>query len=184
MCGTLTTMNGLPLRAASARRFCAVALAATGLTGALAGCSTTSASTAGDTTASPSATKVSKPATPSAGSASPTYTRKSTATPSPTKVPAPLFVASLPDSVSASVGQRIVVQLPTEPNERWSASGSGGVTVSGTKFVAPPEGQPDAPGTSITTVTAKKAGAASVTFTSRSTNGPANSTKRLTVAVK
>ncbi len=181
MCGTLTTMNGLPLRAQSTRRFGAAALTAVGLTGVLAGCSTPTASTADDTT-SPSATKISKSATPSPTSASPTYTRK--ATPTPTKVLAPLFVASLPDSVSASVGQRIVVQLPTEPNERWSASGSGGVTVSGTKFVAPPEGQPDAPGTSITTVTAKKAGAATVTFTSQSTNGPANSTKRLTVAVK
>ncbi len=181
MCGTLTAMNGLPLRAQSTRRFGAVALTAVGLTAVLAGCSTPTASTA-DNTTSPSATKVSKSATPSPTSASPTYTRK--ATPSPTKVLAPLFVASLPDSVSASVGQRIVVQLPTEPNERWSASGSGGVTVSGTKFVAPPEGQPDAPGTSITTVTAKKAGAATVTFTSLSTNGPANSTKRLTVAVK
>ncbi len=182
MCGTLTTMNGLPLRAQSTRRFGAVGLTAVALTAVLAGCSTTTASTAGDITKSPSAKKVSKSSTPSPTSASPTYTRK--ATPTPTKVPTPLFVASLPDSVSASVGQRIVVQLPTEPNEQWSAAGSGGVTVSGTKFVAPPEGQPDAPGTSITTVTAKKSGAATVTFTSRSTNGPANSTKRLTVAVK
>ena len=184
MCGTLTRMSGTFLNRRKTVRGTATLAGSLGLVAMLAACGSPEASTATDASASPSPTKKSKSATPSPTSASPTYTRTSTPTPTPTKIPGPLFVAALPDSVTASVGQRIVVQLPTEPNERWSASASGGVTVSGTKYVAPPAEQPDAPGTSITTVTAKKAGTAKVTFTASSTNGPANASKKLTVTVK
>ncbi|MFA7267496.1 MAG: protease inhibitor I42 family protein [Candidatus Nanopelagicales bacterium] len=179
-------MSGTFLNRRKTARGAVVMAGSLGLVAMLAACGSSEASTSTDGSASPSPTKKSKSATPSPTSASPTYTRKPTPTPTPTptKPPGPLFVAALPDSVTASVGQRIVVQLPTEPNERWSASGSGGVTVSGTKYVAPPAEQPDAPGTSITTVTAKKAGTAKVTFTASSTNGPANASKKLTVTVK
>lgn len=111
---------------------------------------------------------------------SPTFTRRATPTPTPTKPAAPLFVASLPATVAAGVGQKIVVQIPEESGETWQASGSGPVTVSGTKHVDPPESQPDAPGTSITTLLATKAGTAKVVFTL----SPAGTTKTLTVKVK
>lgn len=177
-------MTGSMLRGNFTVRRATAGLAALGAVFALAACGTSVAST-GDVSPSPSATKtkVSATPTPTQSSARPTYTRKPSPSPTPTKAE-PIFVASLPDSVSAVVGQRIVVQLPTEQNQRWSASASGGVSVAGTKFVAPPEEQPDAPGTSITNVTATKAGSAKVTFTLTSTNGKPGSTKTLTVKIK
>lgn len=183
MYGTLTNMTGSLMRGTRATRICTISLCATGLIGLLAACSSpTSSST--EQTPSPTASKKSKSASPSPTSASPTFTRKPTSSPTPTKPPSPLFVASLPDTVSATVGQRIVVQLPTEQGQRWTASGSGAVSVGGTKYIAPPASQPDAPGTSITNITAKKTGTAKVTFTASATNGAPSSTKKLTVNVK
>ena len=177
-------MTGLTLRGNRTVRRGTASLAAVGVVFALAACSTSVASTE-DVAPSPTVTKkkvVATP-TPSQSSARPTYSRKPSPTPSPTKAE-PIFVASLPDSVSAVVGQRIVVQLPTEQNERWSASASGGASVGGTSFVAPPEEQPDAPGTSITNITVTKAGSAKVTFTLKSTNGRPSSTQTLTIKTK
>ena len=187
MYGTLTHMSRETLRGVRGvrgGRQLPAALGAVGVVFALAACGTSVASNPSSTSASP--TKRKATASPTASPTSsprPTYTRKASPSPSPTKA-SPIFVGSLPGAVSAVVGQRIVVQLATEENERWSASGSGGVSVGGTTYSPPPEEQPDAPGTSITTVTAKSAGTATVTFSLRSTNGQANATKKLVVKVK
>ena len=178
-------MSGSLLHENRTLRRTVVGLTAAGAVLALAACGTSVATTE-QAAPSPSVSKKksSSPSPTPSATPKPTYTRKATPSPTPTKAAAPIFVASLPDSVSAAVGQRIVVQLPTEQNERWSASASGGVTVTGTTFVAPPEDQPDAPGTSITNITAKKAGSAKVTFTSKSTNGKPNATQTLTIKIK
>ena len=177
-------MTGFPLRRSRLARAGAIAVSGIAVVGALAACGTSIASSDVSPSATPSKSTPTATPSPSASSTPrPTYSRKATPTPKPTKL-SPIFVTSLPNSVSAVVGQKIVVQLATEKDERWSASGSGGVTVSSTTFLAPPEEQPDAPGTSITTVTAKSAGNATVTFTSKSTAGGSSGTKKLTVKIK
>lgn len=115
MCGSLTNVTRIHRRA----RVNAMSIGTAGLVVALAAGGSPSATTADDQSGTPSPTKKAKSATPTPTSASPTYTRKPTPTPTPTKPPGALFVATLPDSVPASVGQRVVVQLPTEPNERY-----------------------------------------------------------------
>jgi hypothetical protein len=179
-------MSGFRLRRQQMMRTCAISASAVGALCLLSACGTSIASSGITATPTPSKSKSSPTATadPTATSSPrPTYSRKVTPTPKPTKV-SPIFVASLPGSVSAVVGQKIVVQLATEKDQRWSASGSGPVTVGGTTYVAPPEEQPDAPGTSITTVTAKSTGNATVTFTSKSTEGGSSSTKKLVIKIK
>ena len=167
-------------------------LAAIGLVGGLAitlgGCSTLSVSSNPDTipTPAPSVTESAKVKPSPTTSASPTRTFTSpTAKPKPTatktKVQAvePLFVASLPSTVNAVVGQRIVVQFAADPEDSWTASSNGGVSVGGVTFNGPPPEQPDAPGTTIATLTATAAGTATVTFTSGK-----GVSKKLTVRVK
>lgn len=163
-------------------RACALtACAAVSTLALVAGCS---ANTSGQITASP--TKSKKHSTTPSSTPSPTYTRRTTSptsTPSPsatkTTIPSPEFVASLPSTVNASVGQKIIVQVPTEVGQELSASASGAVTISGPKFNAPPEDQPDAPGTTIATITVQKAGKAVVTFTSKT-----GKTQKLTIQSK
>lgn len=182
--GTLQTMAGFSLRGSRPLRSAAICVSAVAVVGALAACGTSIASSDVSPSPTPSKRTPTATASPSASSTPrPTYSRKPTPTPKPTKL-SPIFVTSLPTSVSAGVGQKIVVQLATEKDQRWSAAGSSGVTVSGVTYLAPPEEQPDAPGTSITTVTAKSIGNATVTFTSKSTEGGSGGTKKLTVKIK
>lgn len=130
----------------------------------------------------PKATRTSEPS-PSATSSSPTFrpTPRPTASPTKTKVKAspPLFVASLPSTVTAVVGQRIIVQFPSDAEDGWTASAGSGVSVGSVSFKAPPEEQPDAPGTTIANLTAQALGTTTVNFTS----GKGQSTK-LVVKVK
>lgn len=168
-------------------------LAAVGLVGGLAitlgGCSTLSVSSNPETipttaSATPQAKQTSSPtasASPTRSYVPPTAKPTPTATKTKTKVKAvePLFVASLPSTVNAVVGQRIVVQFAADPEDSWTASGSGGVSVGAVKFNGPPPEQPDAPGTTIATLTATAAGTATVTFTSGK-----GVSKKLTVRVK
>ncbi len=64
------------------------------------------------------------------------------------------------------VGQRIVVQFAADAEDSWTGSGSGAVSVDSIVFNGPPEEQPDAPGTTIATLTANSTGTSTVVFTS------------------
>lgn len=175
-------------------RFAAPAGLAAGLAIALGGCSSLSVSSNPDTipTVAPTDTpatraeRIKEPTSTPTVSASParvynSQPTKAKATPTKTKVKAapPLFVASLPSTVEAALGQRIVVQFPAAAEDNWTASAIGGISVSGINFAGPPPEQPDAPGTTITTLTTTSTGPATVIFTS----GKGES-KKLTVRVE
>ena len=81
------------------------------------------------------------------------------------------------------MGQRIVVQLATGRTNAGQRPAPA-VSVGGTTYSPPPEEQPDAPGTSITTITAKSMRHRGGDVLPRSTNGQANATKKLVVKVK
>ncbi|NQU36476.1 MAG: hypothetical protein HQ526_02630 [Actinobacteria bacterium] len=162
-----------------------------GLAAALGGCSslavssnpTTIPSVAPSVTESPTATPTptktfTASPTPSVVRSTPTAKPKPTATKTKVQSVQPLFVASLPSTVDAVVGQRIVVQFASDAEDAWTASATGGVTVGGVSFSGPPEEQPDAPGTTIAWVTAKSSGTSTVTLTSGK-----GASKKLTVRV-
>lgn len=97
---------------------------------------------------------------------------------------APIFVASLPNSVKAEPNQKIVVQLATDPETRWKANVSGTASVGSVSYSGPPSSQPGAPGTSIATVTAPPAGISYINFIRVPKNGGATiETARLEVNV-
>lgn len=160
----------------------AYSLALTSLAGALALSGCAASNTAGEVSASPTATKKKPTAT---STPSPSYTRKTsspTPTPKPSQTktkPVPEFIASLPATVNAEVGQEVIVQVPTEADDKFTATASGPVTLSGPRFNPPPPEQPDAPGTTIATIKVKDTGKATVTFVSAK-----GTTKKLTVIAK
>jgi hypothetical protein len=175
-------------------RFAAAAGLAAGLVIALGGCSSLSVSSNPDTipteaptdTAAAEAEQILGPrptptasASPARVYASPPSTAQPTATKTKVKAAPPLFVASLPSTVDAVVGQRIVVQFAADAEDGWTASAIGGMSVGGVNFTAPPPEQPDAPGTTIAMLTVTSAGPATVTFTSGM-----GASKKLTVRVE
>lgn len=126
----------------------------------------------------PSESQDSQPAPPSTPS-SPAQSSE------PAAPDGPMFVTSLPQTVKVAPFQPIIVQLPTDPETRWSANVNGTATVDRVTYSDPPGDQPGAPGISIVNVTAPNAGISYVNFVQTAKGGGATiDTARLEIVVK